>query len=327
MWKFLGRHWCDQTDKKVQGSWEFELLGPVDEKLLTPTCIAVSETGEFVVSDTESCFIVIYDNNGKYLSHFSTIPKFRLYIFQSLDKYRPQDVAWLSTKRLAYTQPKGSKVTVSDWKGNVKTCIQGRPLYEPFGIDVDMYDRIFVCDRAKGRILCYNSDGKLLKSFGAFCSHNIQLCKPHYIAIDGSGNIFVNDIQQGNIIIIVYTDKGNVIDCLTTDLPFSDNLGSLAVDKVGKMFQVDTREGCIVVIKGSTSDQDAEHKHIKINNCEKPSGIAFSPECELVCIDQKCKTARIESFRPISFQHKNGVIDKLDQNVNETLKDESTIID
>lgn len=302
MWKFCGLDTKSQLPS--ESLWSFKLLGPVEEKLILPACIAVSITGQFVVSDTESCFIVIYDSDGKYLSHFSTLPRSNFYFFSSLDKYRPHDVAWLSNKRVVYTQPKGCRITISNWKGNASEIIQGKPLYEPYGVAVDRQDRIFVTDKEKGRILCYSTDGKLLRTIGAFCSPDVQLCQPHYIAVDEHETIYVNDIQRGKLVIQFYEKKGNTHDCKSS-IVLDTKVGPLSIDSDGKVFQVDTDNGCVVII--NTSDKVSDAGMCKLHRLKvgsRPAGITHSSTGELVCIDQADVQVRV---LPWKLCQTNGV--------------------
>ncbi|XP_033745459.1 uncharacterized protein LOC117330972 [Pecten maximus] len=284
----------------------FDLLGPVGERLLCPTCICVSLTGEFVVSDTESCFVVIYSSDGQYLSHFSTIPKRMFYMFIDLAKYRPQDVAWLSSKRVVYTQPAGCRVVVSDWKGKSTVSIEGQPLYEPYGLCIDKSDKIYITDRAKGRILCYNSNGKLIKSLGAFGSREV-LSNPHYIHVTNNGNICVNELCEGKIRVRVYSKTGTS-SCVVGK---GDNqvLGSLAVDPEGCVLQVDLRVSDLVVCpppklngyihKDKTVTEQNGHRDLTTSLLVSRTltsdlgGMTFTNTDNLVCIDRKEKKAKV----------------------------------
>ncbi|XP_060067867.1 uncharacterized protein LOC132548059 [Ylistrum balloti] len=281
----------------------FDLLGPVGERLLCPTCVSVSLSGEFVVSDTDSCFVVIYSSTGQYLSHFSTIPKRMFYMFLDLAKYRPQDVAWLSSKRIVYTQPAGCRVIIADWKGKSTVTIEGRPLYEPYGVCVDQSDKIYITDRAKGRILCYNCDGKLIKSLGVFGSREV-LCRPHYICVANNGNICVNELSKDESRVHVYSKSGTS-SCVVAK---GDNhsLGNIAVDSEGFVLQVDLQCDHLVMccppkLNGytyKTATGEEEHKgknsHLLVSRTltSDLGGITLTNNDHLVCIDRKEKQVK-----------------------------------
>jgi hypothetical protein len=72
---------------------------------------------------------------------------------------------------------------------------------------VDNLDQIYITDRDKGRILCYSADGKLIKSFGGFGSNGYVLNNPHYIVINRTGDIVLNDIVKNSICIKVLNKK------------------------------------------------------------------------------------------------------------------------
>lgn len=243
-----------------EGPYQFELLGPVGEKLFAPTCVSVSSTGEYVVTDSDSCFIVIYGNCGDYLSHFSTIPKSSFYFLLSIDKHRPQDVAWLSSKKIVYTQPWGSKVTIANWKGQVTTCIEGKPLYQPFGVCVDQLDQIFITDREKGRILCYSVDGKLIKSFGGLASTGFTLINPQYIVIKRSGEIVINDIEKETVLLkILDRNTGtSKVSAPGVNVCSDRTIGCLAVGLDDNVIQVDINNKNLIVM---TDNSTQEHSY------------------------------------------------------------------
>jgi hypothetical protein len=281
-------------DEDTNSLTSFNLLGPVGEKLISPCCISVSPTGEYLVSDSESCFIIIYNSFGEYLSHFSTIPKSSFYLLLDLDKHKPHDVAWLSSKKIVYTQPWGSKVVISNWKGKVSICIEGKPLYQPFGVCVDNLDQIYITDRDKGRILCYSADGKLIKSFGGFGSNGYVLNNPHYIVINRTGDIVLNDIVKDSICIKVLNKKSGVHKTIPTDIENGKNIGSLAIDSDHNIIHADTQNKTVHVF---TSDLNENNEYLSgkftINNVNDMYGIAFNHDGNLVCIDQNDKRIKI----------------------------------
>lgn len=300
-------------------SFQFELLGPVGEKLIAPTCVSVSATGEYVVTDSDSCFIVIYNSCGDYLSHFSTIPKSSFYFLLSIDKHKPQDVAWLSSKKIVYTQPWGSKVTIANWKGQVTTCIEGKPLYQPFGVCVDQMDQIYITDREKGRVLCYSVDGKLIKSFGGLASNGFSLTSPQYIVIKQSGEIVINDIEKDSVSLKILDKKGGNSRTITLGMNMakSQTTGCLALDLDNNVIQVDSNNTCLKVIEdNSNEDREFSDVTLDISHVTELQGIAMNLNGNLVCIDNHDKTIKIIPWAK-NHLHCNGhVKTDLDSNDN-----------
>lgn len=314
-WKFLGYHikveMANKTfvlDEENNSVTSFQLLGPVREKLISPCCVSVSATGEYVVSDPESCFIVIYSSLGEYLSHFSTIPKSTFYLLLDLDKHKPHDVAWLSSKKIVYTQPWGSKVVVSNWKGKVSTCIQGKPLYEPFGVCVDNLDQIYITDRNKGRILCYSADGKLIKTFGGLGANGYNFMNPHYIVISGNGDIVLNDVCKDNLFIKIFSRKSGVHHTIPTDIENSKHStpGCLALDHENNILQADNKNKLIHLFRWEENENNEfMNEKIKVNSISELYGITFNRDGNLACIDQDDKRIKI---LPLANLYCNGHI-------------------
>ena len=284
--------------KYACGDWSFDLLGPVGEKLIRPVCVSVAMTGEFVVSDADSCFIVIYSSTGHYISHFSTISKRTFYIFFDPGTYAPHDVAWLSNKRIVHTQPKGCRVIISDWKGNYSVEIEGKPLYQPYGVCVDASDRIYITDKHKGRVLCFSSEGKLIKGIAIFGSCQ-TLSHPHYISVSENGDVYVSEYNEGKLTIKVFQSSGttrNILipkDCKSHE---HMNVGNFVLVN-GNILQTDRINSYIYVCQGLKGRDDfesdtEEHSIIKFNSL---SNIALT-ENNLVFIDQYNKQLHILSI-------------------------------
>ena len=275
----------------------FELLGPVGEKLFAPCCVSVSSTGEYVVSDPESCFIIIYSSFGEYLSHFSTIPKSAFYLLLNLDKHKPHDVAWLSSKKIVYTQPWGSKVVVSNWNGKISTCIEGKPLYQPYGVCIDNLDHIYITDRDKGRILCYTSDGKLIKTYGGLGSvDGISIIHPHYIALSKSGNIVFSDLVKDILYIKIFNSKTGVHKTIPTNIEYnkSNSTNSLAVDSDDNIILADNLTQSLQILTCNVNEINVFfNEKYDLTNLKELCGISFNRDGNLVCIDQKDKTIKI----------------------------------
>lgn len=307
MWKFFsaelkGNH-NEPAKEDTTDESKFELLGPVGEKLSTPECISVSLTGELVVSDSESCFIVIYNSFGNYMTHFSTLPKQNFYFFLDIDRYKPHDVAWLSSRKIAYTQPKGCKITVSDWKGKASMCVEGKPLYEPYSLTVDKTDNIFVTDREKGRLLCFNTEGKLIRSIGVFGSGNMSLNIPHYICISKHGYIYINDIQKGKVVIHIFDPNKNSCETILTNIDSKDEkIGQFTIDENDRILQVDTNEDSINVF--NTDDRENNDSVLyplsKIYIVKDISGITFNNNSDLLCIDRSSVEVKTHPWKIVT---------------------------
>ncbi|KAL3851711.1 hypothetical protein ACJMK2_015438 [Sinanodonta woodiana] len=315
----------DTENAMVQASMEtysFPLTGPAGEKLISPCCIAVSRTGEFLICDPISYFLVIYNKNGDFLSHFSTLPVKSFYVFLNMDVYQPHDVGWLSTKKVVFTQPAGCKICISDWKGNVTTCIQGRPLYEPYGLAVDDTDKIFVTDRKKGRILCYSAEGKLLQSIGSFSSSTNVLSSPLSIAIDHISNLVIGDFNKGRMIMHIYKRNGDVLESITiNDAPVSEErYPHITVTQTGYILLADTVSGSVLVLSADKLNGEESRRKSEIKLAEKLSGITYIPDKrQLAYIDQSHMSVYVQPWQPASEM--NGYITPGNETPNLNLKD------
>ncbi|KAK3104075.1 hypothetical protein FSP39_024225 [Pinctada imbricata] len=291
----------------------FKLLGPVGEELITPSSLSVSNSGEIVVSDSESCFIVIYSCQCNYLSHFSTIPRMMFYVFFDTDFYKPHQVAWLSSRRVVFTQPKGSRIIVSDWTGKCHVTIEGRPLYEPYGIMVDQSDNIYVTDKQKGRILCYSCEGKLIQTLGKLGCNNVNLTSPHFIQHSNSEDTFyVNHIMKDKIVISVYNKDGKLKQHLTPKMDLASDgrsLGQFVVledDSIVYLDNPDQSNTDIVVLKGKLAIRDGmKNGHVNNTECISKiykldyaiSAISLTNDRNLIFINSKSKCVHVHSLK------------------------------
>ena len=69
-------------------------------------------------------------------------------------------------------------------------------LLSPFGIAVDPWGRLYVSDRENDRVLVFDTDGRLLSSFGSPGTGSGQFASPYGIAISAIGDVYV--IDNGN---------------------------------------------------------------------------------------------------------------------------------
>ena len=70
---------------------------------------------------------------------------------------------------------------------------EGMKLGPCSGVDIDSRGNVYVIQRKSPPVLCFDSSGKFLKSFGAG-----MFVFPHKIYIDADGNVWVVDARSAN---------------------------------------------------------------------------------------------------------------------------------
>lgn len=296
----------------------YPLLGPVGEPLIQPTCVSVSPTGRYAITDSKSCMVVVYTKMGVYSHHFSTLPKRLLYLYWNITEHEPHSVAWLADERLVYSQPSGGAVVICHGNGQRCGVISGRPLYEPYGLAVNSVDQIFVVDRKKGRVLCYDCSGKLLRTLGGFGAVEGELTLPHYVVIGPGDTIYVNNVPPGqtqNLVMIhKYSNRGAVIDSCVTSVTAEPAIGSLAVDDTGAIYQLDLKSQQIIQVREAetTSENESESSNttctyqeevVMLQGLKQLVYAAIGRTSEVVCLDIGDMTVKIYTQPSLALEN------------------------
>jgi DNA-binding beta-propeller fold protein YncE len=172
-----------------------------------PRGIAVDSRGHVLVADTGNKRIVIFDQDGKYITEFGTdglepgqfdepvgiaiAPSGMVYVTDT----------WNQRVQAFTSNPQGDLYTaalqwdVSGWFGQ---SLDNKPF-----IAVGANGDVFITDPEGYRVIEFTSDGKFVRTWGAFGNGPAEIGLASGIAIDKSGFIWVTD--SGNNRILRYT--------------------------------------------------------------------------------------------------------------------------
>ena len=163
-----------------------------------PYGVAVSKSGEVVVSEHNSHCISVYSREGEKIRSFgsegSSTGQFQF----------PQGVAITSDNCILISDRYNHRIQMFTMEGKfVKSIGQNgqKPFqfYHPSGITVDPSGRVFVAERFNNRIQVLNSDLTYSHMFGSRGSASGQFRHPCDVAINSSGVVYVTDYYNHRV--------------------------------------------------------------------------------------------------------------------------------
>jgi DNA-binding beta-propeller fold protein YncE len=173
-------------------------------QLQLPLNCSVDENGSLFVADGNRRQIVVFDNEGKYVSEFG----------ESGENFKPTDVFVLSEK-IWVSSVKDQRVYVYD-KNSYK-LIAAFPsmepgddgyLYQPTNLFADQ-NCVYVSDMGDNKIKVFTHQGKFLRSAGGYGNYPGQLMRPKGVAADDKSNIFIVDAAFENV--QIFNKEGKVL--------------------------------------------------------------------------------------------------------------------
>ena len=160
-----------------------------------PWGVAVSKSGEVVVSEYNQCCISVYSKEGKKIRSFGSEGS-------STGKFQyPRGVAITSDNHILVTDEHNGRIQMFTMEGEfVKSVGQKgqKPLQfkYPSGIAVHPSGRVFVADSLNHRIQIFYQDLSLEHMFGSTLG---QSSFPHGVAINSNGVVYVTDYNNHRV--------------------------------------------------------------------------------------------------------------------------------
>jgi DNA-binding beta-propeller fold protein YncE len=178
----------------AQKKFEY-LVGNTGKGLLKkPVNIAIDQAGYLYVADTARNEVVVYDPFGNYVKAFGKA------------EGKSRIVAVAAYGQNLYALDNGTnEIRVFDTKTGeqVKSIGGGREsatsVTVPTGIAIDAEGFIYVTNVGSGRIMKFDRDGNLLKTFGKFGDSFGEFARPRGVAVDDAGRIYVVDAGHQNV--------------------------------------------------------------------------------------------------------------------------------
>jgi DNA-binding beta-propeller fold protein YncE len=157
------------------------------DELLTPVGVVADPAGRIYVSDSELKKVLVFDEKGKYLSHFEG------------DFKKPTCLA-IDTKnsRIYVSDTLADTIFIYDLNGKRVGSIGGPgslpgELNFPTHLFVDANGILYVTDAMNFRVQIFDRDGKFFGTVGSLGDADGNLDKPKGVAVDSHGNIYVVD--------------------------------------------------------------------------------------------------------------------------------------
>lgn len=212
--------------------------------LRKPLGMAVDGDCNLYVVDGTAKRVVVYDQDGDFLSAFGGSDKFE----------RPAHVAVDADARYAYVVDTGG-VSTDQHRIRVFDIATGEVSYDighrgtgpgefnlPKDIAIGTDGRIYVVDSSNFRVQVFETDGTYVHTFGSIGVQPGQFSRPKGVGIDPDGNVYVTDAAFGNF--QIFNPAGQLLLFIGTR---STTAGAakymlpagIAVDEDGRVYMVD----------------------------------------------------------------------------------------
>jgi DNA-binding beta-propeller fold protein YncE len=162
--------------------------GAGPDRFNQPTDVAVTPSGEFLVSDGYgNSRVVLFSKDGRYLKEWGTKGKgegqFNL----------PHAIVLDQDGRIYVGDRENDRVQVFDPRG--KFLAQWKEGGAPYGLFFTADHRLLVADGRASRVTVLDQSGKALQHWGEPGAGPGQFALPHAVCVDSSGDVYVAEIN------------------------------------------------------------------------------------------------------------------------------------
>ncbi|MDI6808349.1 MAG: NHL repeat-containing protein [Candidatus Eisenbacteria bacterium] len=203
----------------------------------SPQAVDVDPAGNLLVVDGRGRRVEKFDRKGNYIGELASGSVF----------FSPKDVFSSGELGIYVLGSREGIIELYDMRGRFSKDIspalssEGRP-YSFERIALDSSGRIYLTDRAGGRVLLLTTTGEVVKSF--YPSDLSSEFHPSGLAVGKDGAVFASDPVSG--LIIVFDAMGGTIQSWKTG-EGSSNISGIAVDGYGNLFVADCGSDKVLV--------------------------------------------------------------------------------
>ena len=214
--------------------------------------VAVDDSGNIYVSNSDRHTIVKFDPNGDYVTKWGS------YGYGDYRFNNPDGIATDSEGNVYVSDYHNNRIVKYDSEGEYITELGSQgggdgEFNNPQGIAIDDEDYIYVADRHNNRILVFKPDGEFLRKWGSHGYGDDQLRCAEAVALDSEGNVYV--VDPCNYKVVKYTSEGTFL--ATWGTQGSDDLefecpNAIAVDSLFNVYVADRcNSGRITIFKST----------------------------------------------------------------------------
>lgn len=190
-------------EQRYSLGFEFGREGSNEGQLDAPGGLAVDASGDVYVLDTENSRIEEFNREGQYLATIGTSGK------GDGELKSPEGITIDSVGNIWVADTGNNRIEEFNAQDEYVTALGSKTtLDKPEGVTVDSHGNIWVANRAGNSVLEYtpheNEDGgheyTLSKTLRTEGSGEDQLKKPHGVAVNAEGDVYISDTGQDQIV-------------------------------------------------------------------------------------------------------------------------------
>eukprot|EP00058_Branchiostoma_floridae_P023636 XP_002609126.1 hypothetical protein BRAFLDRAFT_126146 [Branchiostoma floridae] len=264
---------------------EFGGKGDDDGHFMAPAGVQVTKDGDFVVADSDSRRLQVFDSSGKFKYKIKTSMYPRNVAIT-------QDNIFIVSGNL-HGEGKVQMLTpTGSFLGEFGTAGQFEYAY---GLVVDKNGRIVVTDVHKHRVSIHLPDGRLIHQFGVFGNEDHHFNKPYNVAINAKNNILVSD--KHNQCVKMFDSRGTFIKKVGRDGTKDNNLVfpyGLCVDATDDIIVADSTPHPVKLF--DCEGKFREYLIISDEPQQGPRALCITPEGRLVVSERDKQVVRVYSL-------------------------------
>jgi RHS repeat-associated protein len=187
------------------------LSGSGNGQFNNPWGIAITESGNIWVTDTNNDRVEEFNEKAEFLQKFGTKATGAS---KETEFVSPEGIGVTQNGKLWVADGSGARVgefreSVSSESERFVRNVSGTTLTEPVGLAVDGYGNVWVTDESANHLLEFNPEGSFIRSVGKEGTGNGEFKGPTGVAVAPSGNVLVAD--KGNNRIEEFDSKGSFL--------------------------------------------------------------------------------------------------------------------
>jgi DNA-binding beta-propeller fold protein YncE len=213
--------------------------------------VAVDDSGNIYVSNSDENNIIKFDSSGNYLTKWGSFGngnnQFNNPQGIAVDKDRNVYVCDHNNNRISRFTSSGTFIKTWGSQGNGDGLFQN-----PRDIAVYNSNNVYVSDQNNHHVQVFNSDGEFLRKWGSWGYEDDNFRSPLGISFDSEGNVYI--VDSGNYRVVKYTSDGTFLTKWGTqgsgDLQFACPNG-IAVDSHYDVYVTDNCNNRVLKFKST----------------------------------------------------------------------------
>ncbi|GAW28528.1 hypothetical protein JDF658_21600 [Carboxydocella sp. JDF658] len=243
-----------------------------------PSGIAVDENGRVYVTDSAHHRVVVFDQKGRELRSFGQ------YGSASGQLDYPVGIA-VRQGRIWVAELGNARIQVFDQAGNSQGIarLKTPQPFVPTALCLDNQGNLYVVNKAKQEIECFDAQGRLAWAFGGDQMTGV-LSFPMGLAVKGNGQVLIADSGNGRL--LIYNPATGLVRIVDGgEQRWFSNPRGITVDEQGRVYVAEAMQNTVIVLDEKLQLSARLEVPEELGGLLMPDGIAWARN-RLLVIDK-----------------------------------------